>query len=409
MLIRGIAGFMFAATLLLWPIAEAQGPVDVTPEPCATSLFMLDAGFSGAGMADCTVLDQDTISVSIVPEDRPINPSPWYSVRLTPMQSGPVTVRLAYDGYRHRYWPKTSTNGVDWDRVPERDIAISADEQEVAITLTLSDEPVFLSAQELITVEDYKVWHNAQASKPFVQTRQIGRSVDARPIQALETFAATQSAPTIVLVGRQHPPELSGAIAMFTFLETLLGDSDLATAFRARFSLLMVPLMNPDGVERGYWRHNLGGVDLNRDWGDFEHPETSALKAELDRIDTDFFQELALFLDFHSTRRNVFYTQAEGEDGTDYGFTRLWLASARDRLIRQGVAYQILREGDGFNGSEPTPGASKNYVHPRFGVPAIVYEVADEEDRTATRIAARVLAEEMMRVLMENTPVQDDN
>jgi hypothetical protein len=31
---------------------------------------------------------------------------------------------------------------------------------------------------------------------------------------------------------------------------------------------------NPDGVDKGHWRLNDGGVDLNRDWGPFTQPET---------------------------------------------------------------------------------------------------------------------------------------
>ena len=33
-----------------------------------------------------------------------------------------------------------------------------------------------------------------------------------------------------------------------------------------KFRVLAFPLMNPDGVDLGHWRHNAGGIDLNRDW-----------------------------------------------------------------------------------------------------------------------------------------------
>jgi len=46
-----------------------------------------------------------------------------------------------------------------------------------------------------------------------------------------------------------------------------MGDSELAREFRRRFSIIMVPLLNPDGVVLGHWRHNVNGVDLNRDGG----------------------------------------------------------------------------------------------------------------------------------------------
>ena len=31
--------------------------------------------------------------------------------------------------------------------------------------------------------------------------------------------------------------------------------------------------MNPDGVDLGHWRHNAGGIDLNRDWSVYNQKE----------------------------------------------------------------------------------------------------------------------------------------
>ena len=76
----------------------------------------------------------------------------------------------------------------------------------------------------------------------------------------------------LFLLGRQHPPEVSGAFAFFAFTETVLGDTELAREFRQRFRVIAIPVLNPDGITGGNWRMNLGGVDLNRDWGKFDEP-----------------------------------------------------------------------------------------------------------------------------------------
>ena len=73
----------------------------------------------------------------------------------------------------------------------------------------------------------------------------------------------------MAIVGRQHPPEVTGSMALMEFVETIVGASDLAKEFRQSFRTIVIPLMNPDGVAAGNWRHNLNGVDLNRDWGPF--------------------------------------------------------------------------------------------------------------------------------------------
>ena len=99
-----------------------------------------------------------------------------------------------------------------------------------------------------------------------VETSLVGQSVQGRPLYLAETADRPEF---ILLIGRQHPPEVTGAIAMRSFIDTVLADSDLGRQFRARFKLAIVPLVNPDGVAGGHWRHNVNGVDVNRDWGPF--------------------------------------------------------------------------------------------------------------------------------------------
>jgi murein tripeptide amidase MpaA len=193
-----------------------------------------------------------------------------------------------------------------------------------------------------------------------------------------------------MLVGRQHPPEVTGALAMVSFTDEILSDSPLAQQFRDRFDLMIIPNLNPDGVEHGHWRHNMGGLDLNRDWGPFTQPETQAAKSVIDQIEAP---GLALFLDFHSTRKNVFYTQPVGADGTEYGFTAEWLKRARAKL----PSYAFDRQG-AHNVDLPT---SKTFIFEAFGIPAITYELGDETDRTEIAETARIFAQEMMLLLLE--------
>jgi hypothetical protein len=101
---------------------------------------------------------------------------------------------------------------------------------------------------------------------------------------------------------------------------------------------------------------------------------------------------LALFLDFHSTGRNVFYTQAEDEPITPHGFTSVWLANGRDRLTNYDFEHAERPLTDLTT--------SKNYVYRTYGIPSITYEVGDHTDRVAIKNAANIFAEEMMRTLL---------
>lgn len=388
------------ASLLLSACAQVPivDPSSTTGEPfqqiegevCQTEVFKLDADFSSANMAYCEVIDERTVEVFLTPENTPINISPWYAVRLTPSRSGNVRVILRYEEHPHRYKPKVSVDGVSWSVLPDDWVDVKAAGYRVSAKVALDDEPVFLSAQELFTNAAHEAAIEAFSKKDYVHTSKIGQSIEGRPIRMMRTEAAVDAPKTVMLVGRQHPPEVTGALAMSSFTQEVLGASALAEQFRTKFDLVIIPNLNPDGVEHGHWRHNMAGIDLNRDWGPFTQPETQAVKSVIDQIEAP---GLALFLDFHSTRKNVFYTQPVGSDGTEYGFTAEWLDRARAKLD----SYAFDRQG-AHNVDLPT---SKTYIYERFDIPAITYELGDETDRVEIAETARVFAQEMMTLLLE--------
>lgn len=391
-----------AMIALLVTVSCTQVPMDVPPtvaetplenaegEFCQTEIFKVDVDFPSANMSSCAIVDDRTVEVFLKPENAPINQSPWYAVRLTPEQQGDVRVILRYEEHPHRYKPKVSLDGQSWSVLPDALVDVKAAGYRVTVKLKLDDAPLFLSAQELFTNSAHQSWVAAMAEKPFLSAQKIGQSIEGRAIHMLRSDASVADPKTVMLVGRQHPPEVTGALAMTSFNEELLGDTPLAQKFRAEFDLVIIPNLNPDGVEHGHWRHNMAGIDLNRDWGPFTQPETQAAKAVIDGIGGP---GLALFLDFHSTRKNVFYTQPVGNDGTEYGFTAEWLGRARSKLAN----YQFDRQG-AHNVDLPT---SKTYIYERFDIPAITYELGDETDRVEIAETARVFAQEMMTLLLE--------
>ena len=98
---------------------------------------------------------------------------------------------------------------------------------------------------------------------------------------------------------------------MKPFVERLLARDELAEEFRRQFGILIVPNINPDGVYHGNWRHNVNGIDLNRDWGPFTQPETQLMRDELARFLEAGAARPYVFLDFHSTAHDVIYTQLD--------------------------------------------------------------------------------------------------
>ena len=393
--------FLMAAFALIGCATTPSAPViaesDARDSTCQTPYVTLDARFPAAGMAACQVINPTTISVSIRPEDEDINPSPWYAVRISADPEIAPTIILDYEGFKHRYAPKVSQDGKTWTRLSPARLTPIEGTDDVILTLPPTTGSYFLAGQELFDNAAYDIWIDGLAKAANVRVETIGASIEGRPIRMLtsEAVAADPAGrKTVMLVGRQHPPEVTGALAMRHFVDTILGESELAQRFRQRFDIVIAPNMNPDGVELGHWRHNLGGLDLNRDWGPFSQPETQALKTVIDRIADDPANRFVLFLDFHSTQRNVFYTQTQEDEPTPYDFTGQWMARAALRLPE----YDFER-AERHNTDLPT---SKNYMHARFDIPAITYELGDETDRAQIALSGRVFAEEMMTLLLEH-------
>ena len=332
----------------------------------------------------------DDVTLEILPEDSKVkNPSPWFAFRIEPDDATSARITLDYGTWKHRYQPKISYDGLTWAPLDESSVEVSADSYRARLDLELDGRPVWVAAQELVVPAIYEVWSRKVADRTDTQLAELGKSRFGLPIWWLDTN--TESQEVVLLVGRQHPPEVSGSFAFSSFFETLHADTELARAFRERFRVISIPLLNPDGVASGNWRHNLGEVDLNRDWGPFTQPETRLVAGLLDELDNSG-SRLRVFLDFHSTDRNLFYTQPESEVTDPPGFGEKWFAAARPRL----VDYEFSNEANPMK----NPAVGKNYIYSRYGIPAFTYEVGDETDREAARAAAVVFAEEFMELML---------
>jgi hypothetical protein len=111
---------------------------------------------------------------------------------------------------------------------------------------------------------------------------EVGRSVQGRPIQLL---TVGQGARRVLLWSQMHGDEPSATPALLDVAEYLLGrGGDVFTkAILRETTLLMVPMLNPDGAER-YVRRNAQGIDINRDALRLATPEGRLLKSVRERF-----------------------------------------------------------------------------------------------------------------------------
>ncbi len=362
---------------------------------CASSRFALSTDFPGARAENCSITAVHSAQVVIAPEDSPpINNSPWFAFRVSGAAQQRIEVTLNYQHGKHRYWPKVSEYGQHWRRLDAEDVVVSETGHQALLRLRLPDSGSLLVAGQPLTSSDQVLtWATEMARRSPARLAPLGQSAKGRDIVQLSS--GDEHREVLLMVGRQHPPETTGWDAFTAFSQTIWGDSELARQFRRRFAVIAVPMLNPDGIDAGHWRHNTGGTDLNRDWGPFTQPETQLMQRLLTDLDQSGRQP-RLFLDFHATWRNLFYTQSDANPTWPLQFAELWLEAARPQLKNYPFSQEKSRRSTQAN--------SKNYLYGRYGIPAITYEVGDDTDPEITAAAAKIFAQEAMKLLLASAP-----
>ncbi|MGY0610677.1 MULTISPECIES: M14 family metallopeptidase [unclassified Luteimonas] len=339
-------------------------------------------------------LGEGRYRIDIAPETEPVNPSAWYGFRIHADAPRTLELRFAYaHGHRHRYVPKLSADGRAWREAGADEFRVD-DEGVAHLRLQLEAGALHVSAQPPFLPADFEAWSADVAGRLGLEPRTFGTSVQGRALQAFE-FGADGDAPVLLVLGRQHPPENTGTQALTGFVEALAADTPDARAFRDRMRVLVVPLLNPDGVVEGHWRGNANGVDLNRDWGPFAQPETRALR-ELLAARGIGAGRVAFAIDFHSTVRDVFYTVAEDPSRAPGGVLHAWMAAMQA----------------GFDIEEKPSSARspvfKNWAFCRLGAPAVTYEVGDATPAAELERVARHAARSLMALLPAAQPPPAD-
>ncbi len=213
-----------------------------------------------------------------------------------------------------------------------------------------------------------------------------------RPLRQF-IFTETEKPDYVFIISRQHPPEVTGTLALMQFMDTLVNESELSQRFRRNFQTFVIPLMNPDGIEHGHWRHNLGGVDTNRDWKPFSQPETRAARNAMLKLGKAPNARVFLFLDFHSTGSDVFYAQPDSVETFPPRFASRWFGAFAARF----PDYKFKRD-DAHNLGLPT---SKAWAYEAFRCAGITYELGYSTDRDLIKKVSAGAAEEMMQLLLD--------
>lgn len=101
---------------------------------------------------------------------------------------------------------------------------------------------------------------------------------------------------------RVHPGETPASFVFKGLMRFLLSKDDpRAQALRENFVIVLIPMLNPDGVYRGHYRTDTHGLNLNRYYINpslIEHPSIYAAKQIM--LDLNNNKKLFLYCDLHA-------------------------------------------------------------------------------------------------------------
>jgi len=365
--------------------------------------------FEGARLNDVRMVNDSTFVGVLAPENAPVNYSAWYAFKAWSSSTVPSTktirLTLTYREARHRYVPKLSRKpSADWRSWTKIDSAAykvhydsaGRETTSATLTLTLKRDTLWVSAHELFTSTDFEAWGRTLAKLPFVKKSVLGKSSLGKPLIRLDVAEAAPNAPCVVIVSRQHPPEHTGTLALLPFVETLVGDTPLAKEFRQKFRVFIVPCMNPDGVDGGHWRHNAHGVDLNRDWLNFNQPEPRFVREALLKMRDSLHTSFAFGIDFHTTQHDIFYTVSNpplqtASDSAEYANNPAYKqfdanATKRSKFVdawleRTQALFPTYQVTISDSPRTPNGATSARWFDRELHAPSLTYEVGDETDR----------------------------
>jgi hypothetical protein len=349
--------------------------------------------FDAARLNGFEKVNDSTIKAIIKPENTPINNSAYYSFQVWSKQNKTIYIEFDYPkGFKHRYIPKIKTVDTDWKISNPNN---STTENKVTtFKISVSKEPIWVSAQEIISSSDTEKWYAnlIEGKKSYVHIKSVGKSKLGRNMPVLDIYKGEKKGkPIIVLLTRQHPPEVTGFFAFQEFMKTLLTENNISNDFFNKYRVLAFPIMNPDGVDLGHWRHNAYGVDTNRDWSEYNQIEVKNVVKFITQTSKKDNGEILLGIDFHSTYKDVFYTNKIREGTTLPNFIEDWFTALENNIDDYKV-----NEKPG-NSNKPV---SKGWFLYGQNAVGITYEIGDSTPRDRIKLIGKVTAEQMMNILL---------
>jgi hypothetical protein len=291
-----IRRFIFLTGLLLHFEALAQ----ITPED-----FVAD--FESGNVAFVQQVGVDSFTFQIRLDPGALEIYGWYYFAIVGNSGRTVTLFLSNpDGWQNESCkPLFSNDNRHWERVAD----VWREGSMIGFAQYLGSDTVWFAQGFPFTVTQMYAYLDSIGSSPHLQRETLGYSVHGLPIDMVtitDDDWPDERKKTVWLISRQHPMESSPTFLLKGLVDWVLEDPEFSRWWRKDVVLKVVPIVNVDGVAEGYSRHNVNGINLNRNWQEDIQAEQHEVRAVHGAID-DYLTSghpIDFFMDLHAAPDN---------------------------------------------------------------------------------------------------------
>ncbi|CAM4308199.1 M14 metallopeptidase family protein [Zobellia roscoffensis] len=192
-----------------------------------------------------------------------------------------------------------------------------------------------------------------EENRDSLSIKTIGKSVQGREIKSIQLGSGSQK---ILMWSQMHGNESTTTKAVLDFVNFLNKESSSALQILNSCTLLIIPILNPDGAE-AYTRINANEIDLNRDAQNRSQPESVVLRDVFDSFQPDYCFNLhdqrtifnvgrtpmpatvSFLAPAHDAERSISKTRG----------VSMQLIVAMNNLLQEMIPGQVGRYDDAFN------------------------------------------------------------
>jgi hypothetical protein len=270
------------------------------------------ADFESGNIHNVQQVGVDSFSFEIRLDDNHGDTYGWYYFAIADNRGRTATLFLTNpDGWQNSNCnPVVSPDNINWGRVQN----VWGQSGWLCFRQYLPADTIWFAQDFPFTVSRMDAYLDTIGSSPYLVRQTLGYSVHDRPIDLVtitDDLYPAEFKKTAYLISRQHPMESPPTFILTGLIDMVLEENDFADYFRRDIMLKAVPIVNVDGVAEGYSRHNVNGINLNRNWQPDIENEQPAVRAVHSDID-DYISSgnrIDLFVDLHAA-----------PDFSDFGF-----------------------------------------------------------------------------------------